>query len=138
MKIRMTVLLTVAALAGGLPGCTNYPYYDDARARDRDYEPRIVFSDHDRMIIRDYYRNYYRGLPPGLAKKGKVPPGHAFKMQRHQGIPHDITWQYLPADVERRLSRLPDGYVRAVIGYDVGILNTHTRVVLDVVENPHD
>lgn len=152
MKIRMTVLLTVATLAGGLLGCTPYPYYgdtrardydydpyyDEARMRDRDYDARVVFSEYDRRVIRDYYRNYYRNLPPGLAKKGKVPPGHAYKMRRHQGIPHDVTWQYLPSDVERRLSRLPDGYVRAVIGYDVGILNTRTRIVLDVIEDLHD
>ena len=150
MKIRMTVLLTVAALAGGLSGCTNSPYYGnagardydpyygDARVHDRDYDTRVVFSEHDRRVIRDYYHNYYRDLPPGLAKKGKVPPGHAYKMRRHQSIPHDMTWQYLPSDVERRLSRLPEGYVRAVIGADVGILHTRTRVVLDVIEDLHN
>ena len=152
MKIRITVLLTAAALTSSLPGCTNYPYYGDARAQDRNYDPyyddtrmhdrdydaRIVFSEYDRRVIHDYYRNNYRNLPPGLAKKGKVPPGHAYKMRRHQGIPHDVTWQYLPSDVERRLSRLPDGYVRAVIGYDVGILHTRTRVVLDVIEDLHN
>lgn len=159
MKYRMTALLSVAAsvaaLTGGLTGCTAYPYddtarpqsrgydpyyYDDPRPRDyyddprsRDYDVRVVFSDHDRMVIRDYYRHYYRNLPPGLAKQGKVPPGHAYRMRRHQGVPRDVTWQYLPSDVERRLHRLPEGYVRVVIGTDVGILHTRSRVVLDVI-----
>lgn len=137
MKTRLSAFLFVAALAG-LAGCETYPYYGDVRVHDRDYDVRVVFSDSDRAIIRDYYQSYYRGLPPGLAKKGKVPPGHAYRMQRHQGIPPGVTWEYLPADVERRLSRLPDGYARVVIGADVAILHTRTRVVLDVIENLGD
>lgn len=49
-----------------------------------------------------------------------------------------MTWEQLPADVERRLSRLPDGYARVVIGTDVAILHTRRRVVLDVIENTDD
>ena len=59
-------------------------------------------------------------------------------MRRHQGLPPDVQWDYLPADVERRLSRLPDGYVRIVIGGDVAILHTRTRVVVDLFENIND
>jgi hypothetical protein len=137
MKIRLNAFLVAAALAG-LAGCETPPYYGDVRVHDRDYDVRIVFSDHDRTLIRDYYRSYYRSLPPGLAKKGKIPPGHAYKLQRHQGLPPGVTWEPLPADVERRLSRLPDGYARVVIGADVAILHTRTRVVLDVIEDLRD
>lgn len=134
MKIRICVLLVVAAaaLAGGLAGCQ--PYYGDVQVHDRDYDVRVAFTDHDRMIIRDYYRS----LPPGLAKKGKIPPGHAYKMRRNHGVPPDVAWEYLPADVERGLSRLPDGYARIVIGVDVAIMNTRTRVVVDLLEDLHD
>lgn len=138
MKIRMIALLVAAALAGGLAGCHPYPYYGDVRAQDRDYDVRVAFSDRDRVIIRDYYRDYYRSLPPGLAKKGKIPPGHAYRMRRNYGVPPDAAWEHLPPDVERRLSRLPDGYARIVIGTDVGIMNTRTRVVVDVLEGLHD
>jgi hypothetical protein len=57
---------------------------------DRDYDVRVAFSDADRRIFRDYYREDYRWLPSGLAKKGKIPPGHAYKLQRHQGVPPDM------------------------------------------------
>ncbi len=133
MRIRPSAVL-IAAILTGLAGCGTHPHYGDVRVHDRDYDVRVVFSDRDRGIIRDYYRNYYR-LPPGLAKKGKIPPGHAFKIQRHQGLPPDAAWEHLPADVERRLSRLPEGYVRIVIGTDVAILHTRTQVVLDVIED---
>jgi hypothetical protein len=137
MSKRFAVLLAVTALSG-LTGCEAPPYYGDVRVHDRDYDLRVVFSDSDRKIIRDYYREDYRRLPPGLAKKGKIPPGHAFKLQRNQGIPPDIHWDYLPSEVERRLSRLPDGYVRVVIGADVGILNIRTRIVVDLLEDIND
>jgi len=137
MKNRLCASLIFAALAG-LAGCETHTRYGDVHVHDRDYDVRVVFSERDRTIIRDYYRSDYRGLPPGLAKQGKAPPGHAFRMQRHQGIPPGVTWETLPADLERRLSRLPDGYVRIVIGADVAILHTRTRVVLDVIEATQD
>ena len=59
-------------------------------------------------------------------------------MRRDYGVPHDVTWEYLPPDVERRLSHLPDGYARIVIGADVGIMNTRTRVVVDLLEDLDD
>ena len=73
----------------------------------------------------------------GLVKCG-LPPGHAYKMRRHRGIPNEVRWQSLPPDLKRRLSRLPDGYAHIVIGADVGILHGRTRVVLDVIEDLHD
>lgn len=137
MNRRSMLLISAAALVG-LSGCETYPYYGDVRVHDRDYDVRVVFTDRDRVMIRDYYRDYYRGLPPGLAKKGKIPPGHAHKLRRHYGVPPDVSWQYLPADLDRRLSRLPDGYVRVIVGTDVAILHTRTRVVLDLIEDLDD
>jgi hypothetical protein len=135
MTTRSTALLLALALAG-LAGCEAYPPRGDVRVHDRDYDVRVVFSDRDRSILRDYYRDYR--LPPGLAKKGKVPPGHAYRLQRQQSLPPGANWEYLPADLDRRLSRLPEGYVRIVVGGDVAILHTRTRVVLDVVEDLAD
>lgn len=134
MKIRLALLLVLAATAG-LNGCETHPYYGDVRVHDRDYDVRVVFGDHDRVLIRDYYRSYYKGLPPGLAKKGKVPPGHAMKLYRNQPVPPGLEWRHLPDDLERRLSRLPDGYVRVIVGADVGIMNVRTRVIMDLIED---
>ncbi len=134
---RLPLLLLLAAVVH-LPGCETHPYYGDVRVHDRDYDVRVVFSDHDRGLVRDYYRGYYRGLPPGLAKQGKLPPGHAKRLYRNQPVPPGLEWRYLPDDLERRLSRLPDGYVRVIIGADVGIMNVRTRVILDLIEDLDD
>ena len=133
MKKPLITMMMAVSLAG-LVGCEIYPRHADVRVHDRNYDVRVVFSDSDRLIIRDYYRTDYRRLPPGQAKHGRVPPGHAYRMRRHYGVPPDVSWDYLPATIERRLSRLPDGYVRIVIGADVAILHTRTRMVVDLLE----
>ena len=122
----------------GLAGCETHPVHGDVRVHDRDLDLRVVFSDHDRRLLRDYYRVDYRGLPPGLAKQGKVPPGHAFRLQRRQPLPADIHWDYLPANLERQLSRLPEGYVRVSVGGSVAIMNVRTRIIVDLVEDIRD
>jgi hypothetical protein len=115
---RVLPTLLLLAIATSLGGCETHPYYGDVRVHDRNYDVRVVFSDQDRALIRDYYRVNYRNLPPGLAKKGKLPPGHAMKLYRTQSVPPGLDWRYLPENLERRLSRLPDDYVRIIVGAD--------------------
>jgi hypothetical protein len=137
MKKNLPVLL-LFAVAAGMTGCESGPYYGDVGVYGKDYAARVVFSDSDRALIRDYYRNYYRGLPPGLAKQGKIPPGHAKKMYRNQPLPPGLEWGRLPADLEGRLSRLPSDYMRVIVGTDVGIMDVRTRVIVDLIENLDD
>jgi len=73
MSKRFAALLTVAALSG-LAGCETPTLLWRCPGHDRDYDLRVVFSDSDRRIIRDYYREDYRRLPPGLAKKERSRP----------------------------------------------------------------
>ncbi|MDD5364577.1 MAG: hypothetical protein PHR30_04495 [Gallionellaceae bacterium] len=118
-------------------------HYGQVDSRDRNYEVRVVFSDRDSTYIRDYYkpRNQHgnpHGYPPGLAKQGKVPPGQAKKLRRGEPMPQDYRWQPLPRDLDDRLSRLPDGYVRVVVGADIGIMNVRTRVLVDLLEDLAD
>jgi hypothetical protein len=46
--------------------------------------------------------------------------------------------RYLPYELDQRLSRLPPEYVRVVIGTDVVIMHTRTRVVVDLLEDIAD
>lgn len=138
MTIRISVWLAAAALASGLAGCAPYPTQGEVRVHAPGADVRVVFTDSDRRLIRDYYRVDYRSLPPGLAKKGKVPPGHAYRFRVNQPLPPDAVWYYLPQNVERRLSRLPEGYVRITFGGDVAIMNVRTRVIVDLIEDVDD
>ena len=129
----MAVPLT-AITVGLLTGCEITPRYGEVRVHDRHYDVRVVLSDRDRLLIRDYYAPRYSRLPPGLAKLGKVPPGHAKKLYRNAPVPHDYRWDPVPRELEGRLSHLPDGYVRITVGGDIAIMNVRTRVVVDLLE----
>lgn len=128
----------LAACALVLAGCETHPRYGEVEVRDRDYNVRVVFSDRDRALIREYYAPHRRGLPPGLAKKGKVPPGHAMKLHRGAPIPEGYMWRPLPSELENRLSRLPDGYVRVIVDAHVGIMQVRTHVIFDLLEDVAD
>lgn len=132
MKIAPLLLAAVLAFAG----CETMQAREvDIGVSGKAQSVHIVFSDRDRGLIHDYYTSRTKRLPPGLAKKGKVPPGHAMQMERWGRLPPGIASRQLPGDLERRLATLPDGYVRIVVGADIGILDTRTRVVVDVIKD---
>jgi hypothetical protein len=131
-----TLTLTLVIAAALLVGCESHPpRHGEVVVRDRDFDVRIVFSDRDRAIIRDWYDDRRRSLPPGLAKQGKLPPGHAKRWGPRDVLPPGLAYRHLPAELERRLSRLPDGYVRVIIDRDVYLMHTRTRVIFDVIHD---
>lgn len=94
----------------------------------------VVFSDHDRQLIGDYYARYKaKKVPPGLARKDELPPGLARQVVKKGTLPPGLQGRTLPRDLETKLSRLPDGYSRVIIDADIAILNTTTRVIADVI-----
>jgi hypothetical protein len=93
-----------------------------------------VFSDHDRQAIGDYYaRLRAKKVPPGLAKKNTLPPGLAKQIVKNGTLPPGLQGRILPQDLEAKLSQLPDGYSRVIIGANIAILNTSTRVIADII-----
>ena len=138
MKSRLLVVLLTAALAPALIACETGPRYGEVAVHDPHYAVMVVFTDHDRRLIGDYYAPRYRSLPPGQAKRDRLPPGHAWRARPNQRISDDARWRYLPYELEQRLTRLPPEYVRVVVGTDVVIMNIHTRVVVDILEDITD
>ncbi|MGK2951612.1 MAG: hypothetical protein ACSLEZ_04390 [Thiobacillus sp.] len=139
MKSSLLVVLLAAMVTPALVGCVTSPRYGEVAVRDPYYSSeRVVFTDHDRRLINDYYEPRYRNLPPGQAKRDWLPPGHAWRVRHNQPISDDARWRYLPSDLERRLTRLPPEYVRVVVGTDVVIMNVRTRAVLDILEDVTD
>lgn len=95
----------------------------------------VAFSDGDRYLIRDHYR---RGLPPGLAKKHKLPPGLHKHIIRHGYLPPGLEGKRLDRELERRLAPLPDGYLRLRVGGNVVLMDARTRLVLDLITDIGD
>jgi Ni/Co efflux regulator RcnB len=114
-----------------------YNHRGDERLRDdrdnRYAEPRrdnYRITTREQMYINDWYR---RNLPPGLAKQGKIPPGHAKKLARGAPWPPPYAYEPLPYELRRNLQPLPPGYAYYRVGADVIIANIAGRVVSDVV-----
>ena len=101
----------------------------------------VIFTSGDRRHIHDYYHEHHRyyerrykgrkGLPPGLAKRDQLPPGLAKRDRRPPGL----YGYHLPYELDRRLSRLPDGVIRLRIGTSIVLMDEHSRVVLDIIKD---
>lgn len=134
---RPVCFLLLAAALVSLTACATTDTGGRVTVEDRNARIAVVFGDRERRAMYDYYRSRkVRGLPPGLAKQGEVPPGHAKRPARAERLPDDVRGRRLPRDLERQLSRLPDEYVRLRIGTDVVLLHRNSRVVLDMVRVP--
>jgi len=134
--------LLVAILIVALPAAPALAKHDDqdgppGHHRDRDSDEVIVFSPHQREIVRGYWvEQHGRGnCPPGLAKKrnGCLPPGHAKKRYAigRQCDPRLVV--ALPPPLEVRLGPPPAGFVYAVVDGDVVKLAVGTYLVVDAI-----
>jgi hypothetical protein len=94
---------------------------DDRDDRDRTKYSDVRFTDHDRIYLSRCLVSNYR-LPPGLAKQGKIPPGHARKMAQ-------AGYTELPYPCTAELSPLPSGYRPAVGDTRVVLLDAAQRVI---------
>jgi hypothetical protein len=128
VKSLLAVLIAVALIGGvnraeaGDKGgrrrdVAGYGRYHDGSATHR------YFQHHDVIVIRDYYRPYYRPLPPGLRHRyyrtGNLPPGWAKRIHP------------MPVHVEGELAVVPHGYRRGVIDGHAVVYNDR-GFILDV------
>ena len=129
-----TKILVLMVIATTLAGCASDRYRPQGgnTVRSDGAQVTIVFSDRDRAEIRRYFAHQ---LPPGLAKRKQLPPGLSKQLATRGTLPPGLSGDRLPADLERRLSRLPDGYARLRVATDVLLLDTRTRVILDMVRD---
>ncbi len=100
------------------------------------------FLPEERRAIEDYYRqgkkSKAKGLPPGLAKRGgKLPPGLQKQLDKNGQLPPGLQKRLepLPADLDRRLPRLPEYWERVVLERDVILIDRRTNHILDIIEN---
>jgi hypothetical protein len=99
----------------------------------------VVFGGSDSRIIRDWFSSptNLKGLPPGLAKKDRLPPGLEKQLRRNGSLPPGLEKkiQPLPRDLEVRLPRLPDGQRRVIIPGSVILMDSKRNLILDILSN---
>lgn len=98
----------------------------ESKARSRQPEASGYFTEADIASIRDFYK---QGNQPGLTA------GRIMKLRRGETYPFGYTWRPLPSDLEARLSPLPKGFIRVLVGTEIGILDIRTRVVVDLLKD---
>ena len=104
---------------------------DDDRDEGYDGREPSGFSDRDRQIISDCFVNDRAGLPPGLAKKDRLPPGLERQLQRNGTLPPGLQKrvQPLPGSCVARLPRLPRDWSRVVLSGRIILLDPGQRIV---------
>ena len=108
-----------------------YPEQDRPRYEEVSNHVPTEFSERDRRIIRSCLAEQPSNLPPGLAKKDRLPPGLERKLERDGTLPPGLQKrvQPLPQFCSARLPRLPENWVRVSLGARVLLLDPSERIV---------
>ena len=78
----------------------------------------------------------HRGfVPPGLVKKGGMPPGQAKKWQIGRPLPRGVVFYELPRPLVISLGLPPPGYRYVRVATDILLIAIGTRIVIDALEN---
>mgnify|MGYP003945718555 CR=1 FL=1 len=104
---------------------------DDDQGEDYDGRGPSGFSDSERHIMGSCFVDDRAGLPPGLAKKDRLPPGLERQLQRNGTLPPGLhkRVQPLPSSCESRLPRLPREWSRVVLSGRIILLDPRMRIV---------
>ena len=118
----------------------------------------IVIDEVARRILHDYYarnaqawvvahpdqesgnkkknKNKHKGLPPGIAKKGTLPPGIAKQLGRNGQLPPGLEYHPLPPDLIVQLPPIAPEYRYVIADNRVMLIRAATNVILDVLDVP--
>ena len=100
-------------------------------------EAERVFTKQEITLVKNYFYDNRNGLPPGLAKREKLPPGLERQLQKNGTLPPGLQKkiQPLPPVLERRMRLLPTGYRRVVIAGNVILMNEKTAEIYSIIRN---
>ena len=101
---------------------------------DRDDDHGAFHYDSHQEAIRGWYSESQRNLPPGLAKKDRLPPGLERQLVRNGTLPPGLQKRLYPAPVEleRRLPPPPPDCAHVLISGHIVLLNRKTNLIVDV------
>jgi hypothetical protein len=90
--------------------------------------------DNHKQDIRGWYSERESHLPPGLAKKDRLPPGLEKQLVRNGTLPPGLQKRLYPAPVEleRRLPPPPPDCAHVLISGHIVLLNRKTNLIVDV------
>lgn len=97
----------------------------------------IVFSPMQQQAARSYYLEHeHRGfVPPGLAKKGGIPPGQRKHWRIGQPLPPSVVYYTVPGSLAVVLGPPPAGYRYVRVATDILMIAIGTGLVVDAIED---
>ena len=100
-----------------------------------DDQDEQYYRDRDREEARGWYNEHESNLPPGLAKKDRLPPGLEKQLVRNGTLPPGLQkWiQPCPPELVRVLPPPPPDCAHVLVAGHIVLLNRRTNSVLDIV-----
>jgi len=136
-SVFLFLMLSASMVLAGHQGKGKGKHGDDESEQAGAHDDTFVGIDRD--MIRHHYAGYrapdYRGLPPGLAKRGgDLPPGLEKHLQRNGHLPPGLEKKLypFPVELEHRLPPLRPGLTRGIIGGHAVIMDKKSSVILDI------
>jgi len=149
LMLGLALSTTMAVAQGNGHGRDKPDRDDDDRGQDRDDRDhdhghghanghshsrgheRYADRDHD---IRGWYRTHYNHLPPGLAKRDRLPPGLDRQLIVNGTLPPGLRRkaQRCPRELEVMLPPPPPNYVHVVVGGNLVLYNRANFQIADV------
>src|SRR5262249_9142376 len=99
-----------------------------------DGEAYPYYGERDQEELRGWYDVHQSNLPPGLAKKDRLPPGLEKQLVRKGTLPPGLQKkvQPIPVELERQLPPPPPDCANVLIGGHLVLLNRRTSLVMDI------
>jgi hypothetical protein len=96
-----------------------------------------VFGEGQEATIRAWFssKKNLEGLPPGLAKRERLPAGLERQLKQNGSLPPGLEKRVhpFPGELGKLLPELPKGIIRVVIGVDILLLDETSNTILDIV-----
>ena len=89
----------------------------------------------EKKAKKDEGKGKSKGMPPGLARKGELPPGLQKRLEKHGSLPPGLAKRDLPDDLASKLPEAADGVERQVVDSDVVLIEKGTGIVLDILRD---
>ncbi len=92
------------------------------------------YSDHDRDAARVWYHDHYSHLPPGMAKRDRLPPGLERQLVVRGTLPPGLRRQMQPCphELEAMFPPPPPNYTHVLIGGNLVLVNRANFQIADV------
>ena len=100
-------------------------------------EAEMVFTKEERVLVKNWFRDNRSGLPPGLAKRDRLPPGLEKQLRERGTLPPGLQkkMQPLPPTLEKHMRLLPTGLRRVVVAGHAILLEEKTAKIYDIIRN---